>query len=192
MSIKSTSSYYKMKTLLPTLILCLLVLITNEAKSQFYAGASIGNSFINKNLTDLNGDDFKIDENSFGYKIFGGFGSKFIGGEGGYRDLGKVENEVNSISVQSKITGWDIAARGRLALGPVIAFAKAGAFFAKAKNEVGARSYEENSTNFLWGLGAGLKLGLIGLRIEYELLDIGSDSNLAQLTFGGTIHFGGK
>jgi len=177
---------------LPTFLTLLLLCVSSFAFSQFYAGASIGNSFINKDLTDLNGDDFKLDENSFGYKIFAGFGSKFVGGEGGYRDLGKVQSTINSTDLKSKITGWDIAARGKISLGPVIVFAKAGAFFAKAANDIGSFNYTENSTNFLWGLGAGLKLGIIGLRLEYESLDIGSDSNLAQLTFGGTIHFGGK
>ncbi len=87
----------------------LLVCTSLDSYSQFYFGASIGNSFINKDLTDLNGDDFKLDENSFGYKIFGGFGSKFI-----------------------------------------------------------------------------------GIRLEYEGLENGSDSNLSMLTLGGTIHLGGK
>jgi hypothetical protein len=32
-------------------------------------GGGIGNSFINKNITDLNGADFKIDENSFEEKL---------------------------------------------------------------------------------------------------------------------------
>lgn len=181
-----------MKKLVYFITLFSLVFVTNEARSQFYAGASIGNSFINKDLTDLNGDDFKIDENSFGYKIFAGFGSKFIGGEGGYRDLGKVKSESDNTSLTSKITGWDIAARGKVSLGPVIAFAKAGAFFGKSENDVGSYNYTVTSTNFLWGLGAGLKLGIIGLRLEYESLEMGSDSNLGQLTFGGTIHFGGK
>jgi len=180
-----------MKKLIYLFTLVTLVFIANEAKSQFYAGASIGNSFINKDLSDLNGDDFKIDENSFGYKIFAGFGSKFIGGEGGYRDLGKVQSTVNSIELKSKITGWDLAARGKVSLGPVIAFAKAGAFFGKSENDVGSYNYTDNSTNFLWGLGAGLKLGMLGLRLEYESLEMGSN-NLSQLTFGGTIHFGGK
>ena len=146
-----------MKKLSNLITLCSLVLFAHEASSQFYAGASVANSFVNKDLTDLNGDDFKIDENSVGYKIFAGYGSKFIGAEGGYRDFGKVKSESGSTTLESKITGWDLAARGRLALGPVIAFAKAGAFFGKAKNDVGNHSYTENSTNFLWGLGAGLK-----------------------------------
>lgn len=170
----------------------ILLFISVETFSQFYVGASIGNSFINKDITDLNGDDFKIDENSFGYKIFGGFGSKFIGGEGGYRSLGSIQTNIDNVDLQSKITGWDIAARGRISLGPVIAFAKAGAFFAKAESTIDQNSFTDNSTNFLWGLGVGFKVALLGLRLEYESLDMSSDSKLAMLTVGATLHFGGK
>ena len=132
-------------------ITIIFLFISADSYSQFYFGASIGNSFINKDLTDLNGDDFKIDENSFGYKIFGGFGSKFIGGEGGYRDLGTVSSSDGSVNLSSKITGWDVAARGRVSIGPVFVFAKAGAFFAKAKNEINQIERTVNSTS-----GSGL------------------------------------
>jgi len=176
---------------LTTILTIAMLCISVESFAQFYLGASLGNSFINKELTDLNGNDFKIDENEFGYKVFAGFGSKFIGGEGGYRDLGKVQTTYNSTSLQSKITGWDIAARGKLDIGPIFAFGKAGAFFAKAENQIGSSSSSKNSTNFLWGLGAGVKLGPLALRLEYESLDIGSDSNLAQLMFGAAFYFGG-
>ena len=168
-----------------------LLCISTESHAQFYMGGGIGNSFINKNLTDLNGDDFKIDENSFGYKVFAGFGKNFIGAEGGYRDLGKVKTSYNNISLQSKITGWDIAGRGKIDIGPLFAFAKAGAFFAKAENQVGSNHYTENTTNFLWGLGAGLKLGPLALRLEYESLEIDAENNLAQLMFSGALYFGG-
>jgi len=168
------------------------VCISIDVYPQFYVGASIGSSFVNKELTDLSGSDFKIDKNSFGYKIFAGYGKKFFGAEGGFRDLGKVKDESGLVNLSTKITGWDIAARGRVSLGPVLAFAKAGAFFAKSKNAIGIIEDTENSTNFLWGVGAGLKLGLIGIRLEYESLDLRSDSKLSMLTLGGTLHFGGK
>ncbi len=180
-----------MKKLILVLSIFLLYFST-ESHAQFYVGGGIGNSFINKTLTDLNGDDFKIDENSFGYKVFAGFGSKFIGGEGGYRDLGTVKTSYNSTSLQSKITGWDVAARGKLDIGPIFAFAKAGAFFAKAENQIGSNNSTENSTNFLWGLGAGIKLGPVALRLEYEALDIDSNNFLSQLMFGAAIYLGGS
>jgi len=168
-----------------------LLCISTESYAQFYMGGGIGNSFINKNLTDLDGGDFKIDENSFGYKVFAGFGKRFIGAEGGYRDLGKVKTTHNNIPLQSEITGWDVAARGKIDIGPLFAFAKAGAFFAKAENIIGSKTITDNSTNLLWGLGAGLKLGPLALRLEYESLDISSNNNLAQLMFSGAFYFGG-
>jgi len=39
-----------------------LLCFSIESHAQFYIGGGIGNSFINKTLTDLNGDDFKIDK----------------------------------------------------------------------------------------------------------------------------------
>ncbi len=169
----------------------LFVCASSEAYSQFYLGASVGNSFINKDLDDVSGDDFNIDENSFAYKIFGGFGIRFIGVEGGYRDLGEVKSEPGQTSLKSNISGWDVAAKGKLHLGPIMVFAKAGSFFAKYKNEVGTYSYKENSTNFLWGVGAGLQLRKIGLRLEYEGLGE-ENSKLSMLSFGGTLEVGGK
>lgn len=169
-----------------------LLCFSIESHAQFYIGGGIGNSFINKSLTDLSGDDFKIDENSFGYKVFAGFGSKFIGGEGGYRDLGKVQTSYNSTNLQTKTTGWDVAARGKIDIGPLFAFAKAGLFFAKAENQIGSQISIDNSTNFLWGLGAGLKLGPLGLRLEYESLDWDSENNLSQLMFSAAFYFGGS
>lgn len=171
--------------------LSLAICFSGELYSQFYLGGSVGNSFISNDLSDLNGDDFNIDENAFGYKIFGGFGIKFLGIEGGYRDLGEVKNESGQIILKSRITGWDVAAKGKIALGPIIAFGKAGAFFANYDNEAGTRSYSENSTNFLWGLGAGLQFGRIGIRAEYE--GMGNDSSgLGMLTGGVTFLFGGR
>ena len=168
-------------------LIIFLLCLSTETHAQFYIGGSIGNSFVNKSLTDLNGDDFKMDENSFGYKVFAGFGSNFLGVEGGYRDLGKVKTST-PINLQSKITGWDVTARGKLDIGPIFGFAKAGAFFGKAENQIGLINSTENSINFLWGLGAGLKLGRLAFRLEYESLDIGSDNNLAQLMFGATFY----
>ena len=109
-----------MKKSLFGLIIFLLCLST-ETHAQFYIGGGLGNSFINKTLSDVNGNDLKIDDNDFGYKVFGGFGRKFIGIEGGYRNLGKVKTST-PINLQSKITGWDVAARGKIDIGPVFAW----------------------------------------------------------------------
>jgi OOP family OmpA-OmpF porin len=172
-------------------VLSLFICSSSALYSQFYLGASAGNAFINKDLEDVNGSDFNVDENSFAYKIFGGFGIKFLGVEGGYRDLGEVKNESGQTALKSSITGWDVAAKGKLHLGPIVAFVKAGAFFANYKNEVDTRSYSENSTNFLWGLGAGLEFGRLGIRAEFEGMGE-ENSSLSMLSLGATFQFGGR
>jgi len=163
--------------------LALFIFASFGLQAQIYIGASVGNSFVNKNLEDVNGDDFTVDENAFAYKVYAGYSTKFLGIEGGYRDLGEAKRDVDLGKLRTKITGFDVAARGKVNLGPVFAFAKAGAFFAKYENEIGTYSYSENSTNFLWGLGAGLQLNRLGIRLEYE--GLGKESNsLSMLTAG--------
>lgn len=172
------------------LFVTFLFCISTESYSQFFVGGGIGNSFINKELKSINGQDFKIDGDAFGYKFFAGYGTKFFGGEGGYRNLGKLQTTINSVNIQAQISGWDVAARGKIDIGPLFGFAKAGAFFGKSEIEIGTLSYTSNSTNFLWGLGVGLNLGPLAIRVEYESLDISEDSNLAQLMFGASFYLG--
>ncbi len=169
-----------------------LTSVAHEATAQFYIGGSLGNSFIKTTVADNSAGSFTLENNDFGWKVFGGFGSRFLGAEGGYRELGKVQMDAGGQNIESKIGGWDVAAKGNINIGPVFIFAKAGAFFARAKNSIGTLSFTSNSTNFLWGVGGGLKLGMLGLRVEYESLDMSEDSNLAMLTFGAAIHIGGR
>lgn len=175
-------------------LLCITIILlcfSTKTYAQFYIGGSIGNSFINKTINDVGGSDLKIDGNDFGYKIYGGLGRKYFGIEGGYRVIGEIQTS-SPINLQSDVSGWDVAARGKLNIGPVFAFAKAGAFFSKSENQIGTVNSTENTTNFLWGLGAGFKLGRVALRIEYESLDIDSNNNIAQVMFGVAFYPGGK
>ncbi|WP_020533584.1 outer membrane beta-barrel protein [Flexithrix dorotheae] len=185
----------KIKLFFLTLCFSALFITDNLFAQGFYIGGSVGNSFRDKSIEDLGGNDFKVDKNTVGYKVFAGFGSGFLGLEGGYRDLGKVEGKQNAVNFETKSTGWDIAARGKLSLGPVLAFGKAGVFFGNYENTVHSAipvSNTETTSTFMWGLGAGVKLGLIGIRLEYESLDLSEDNKLSMLSLGGTIHLGAK
>mgnify|MGYP000047122174 CR=1 FL=1 len=169
----------------------LTVFVLGESKAQFYAGGSVGNSFVNTDLGDVSGESFKYDGNSFGWKVFAGVGMmKFLGIEGGYRDLGKLKNTEGRSTNYVKTKGGDIALRGTINIGPVAVFGKAGAFF--ANQSIDEVSWEDNNTNFLWGLGAGLNLGGFGLRLEYESLGMESSNSLSMLSIGASIQFGDK
>lgn len=174
------------------LLAVLLALALSPAAGQIYGGLSAGTAFINKTVYDPADVPFTLDKNAFSYRLFGGIGGKLLGAEGGFRHLGTVKDEQSQVSFQSKTTGWDVALRGRLAVGPVLGFAKAGVFFSQSENRVGSSSYQDNATTFMWGFGGGIKLGLIGFRLEYENLDMRSDSKISVLSFGITGHLGGK
>ena len=91
--------------------------------------------------------------------------------------------------LQTKINGWDLAARGRLKLRRVTAFGKAGIFFSKAQNIAGAARYDETSNSFLWGLGAEFNPRRFGLRLEFESLDLQETSKLFMISAAGTYEF---
>ena len=165
--------------------LALLILSPVSALAAFYGGAAIGNSWYNHDpeATDVQ----EISENSTGWKIFGGFTSESIFGlEGGYRDLGKVETDVVNLGAfDSKTTGWDVEALAHVKLSIFDIFGKAGAFFWNTE----VNSVEETGTSFLWGLGAGVTLGPIGLRLEWESMEVSTPDNLTMLSLGATLGF---
>jgi len=160
----------------------------------FYLGGSVGSSFINQTLSEtvdgIGINDFKIDQSNFAYKIFGGFRlNKFLALEGGYRNTGKAEDTFEGIPITSKTKGWDVEAVGVLDLEVIFAFAKAGAFFWNTENGLGEEINKVNKTGFLWGVGAGVKLGGISIRAEWESLGTDNPESLSMLTAGVTFGF---
>lgn len=178
-------------------LIVLLFLVFGQISAQdggFYLGGSVGSSFINQTLSEtvdgIGINDFKIDQSNFAYKIFGGFRlNKFLALEGGYRNTGKAEDAFEGIPITSKTKGWDVEAVGVLDLEVIFAFAKAGAFFWNTENSFGEAVNEENKTGFLWGVGAGVKLGGLAVRLEWESLGTDNPESLSMLTAGVTFGF---
>lgn len=181
-----------------TLLFCFLLplLFCTPALTQpFFVGGSVGNGFNNKNLGDLDGSDFKIKESNLAWKIFASTQWKFLGAEGGYRDFGKIEKETDNGKGVSRTRGGDAFAKGMVKIGILQVFGKAGAFFSRTKTELTNSAGEkitnekDRETAFAWGLGGGLQLGRLQLRIEYENFEI-SSGNLGMLSIGAAIGLG--
>src|SRR5574342_1151120 len=103
-----------MKIFIP-LCLFALTIISCRSYSQFYFGTGAGASIINKKV--FNGpSQYSLDGEDFAYRFFAGFDSWFLGLEGGYHNLGKINQQQGTAMLQTKINGWDLAARGRLKL----------------------------------------------------------------------------
>ncbi len=160
----------------------------------FYLGGSVGSSFINSTLEEtadgIGINDFKIDQNNFAYKLFGGIRlNKFLAFEGGYRNTGKAEDAFEEHTISSTTKGWDIEAVGVLDLEILFPFVKAGAFFWNTENSFGEEVNEVNKTGFLWGVGLGVKLGGLAIRAEWESLGTDDPESLSMLTAGVTFGF---
>ncbi len=155
-----------------------------------YLGGGVGTSFINHTLESTSFDDVKFDENNFAYKIYAGYrANKFLSVEGGYRNTGKAEDKTNEYTISTTTKGWDVEAVGTFDLEILFLFAKAGAFFWNTENVFGQEIYKENETGFLWGVGAGVKLGGLAVRLEWESLGTTNPESLSMITGGVTFGF---
>ncbi len=119
-----------------------------------------------------------------GYRL-----ADFLAIEGGYRDLGKVSPTEGTIALESKTTGWDVNGLGVFSISIVDLFAKAGAFFWKTEGKVGTLEASSKGTGFLWGLGAGVRLGTLGVRLEWESPEVDTPSDLSVVSATVTLGF---
>lgn len=182
------------------IILCAVLLFIGitDSNAQLLGtvGASVGNGFISHDLSDIDGEDFKIDENNVAWKVFAATNWKFLGLEGGYRDFGKVENNTDAGKATSSSRGGDIYATGTINFLKILsAFGKAGAYFGRTQTEfydaanVQVMDETERLTSFAWGLGAAVNLGMLHVRLEYENMHIDS-GNLGMLSLGVGVNLG--
>jgi OOP family OmpA-OmpF porin len=156
----------------------------------FYIGAGIGNTFFSSEIDDIVDEAQKIDENSTSWKIFGGIPlNNFLNIEGGYRNFGNLNANIQDVNVENKFYGWDVEALGRVQVSIIDIFAKAGVMFWTSEVSFLEFKSEDTGTDFLWGLGAGVHLGPIGVRLEYESLAVDSPDNLSMVSLSATLGF---
>lgn len=173
-----------------TAVIILGLAVSDSVADGPYVGAGIGNTYFSSEVRDALDQIKEIDDNSTSWKIFGGFrGPKFIGVEGGYRSFGEVSSSVSDQLFESKTTGWDIEALGRLEIAIVDIFAKAGVMFWSTDVTILGKGYDDSGTDFFWGLGAGVHLGPIGARLEWETVELDSPDNLSMVSISATLGF---
>ena len=177
------------------IVLSLLILLAAtsspvHAQKALYLGGGIGNSFIGAELKDATDLPYKLDENTFAWKVFAGYRlAPFLAVEGGYRDLGEISTTQGAVALESKTTGWDVNGLGVFTIAFVDLFGKAGAFFWKTDGKVDALEDNSKGTGFLWGLGAGVHLGTLGLRLEWENLEVENPAKLSVVSATLTLGF---
>ena len=170
----------------------IIILFTSSTFAQgLYLGAGIGNTFFSSEISDAVDQAREIDENSTAWKLFAGFNlSDFLNVEGGYRSFGTIESSISSNLFESKTTGWDVEALGRIQLIKIIdIFGKAGAMFWSQDVTFLGQDLGESGTDFFYGLGIGVHLGPIGARLEWESVAISGPDNLSMVSLSATFGF---
>ena len=170
------------------MFILLFTLTSTEFAQSLYLGASIGNTYFNTEIGDAINQAQEVSENSTAWKIFLGYPlNEFLNVEGGYRTFGTVN--VNGDFYESKISGFDVEALGRLKIAMINVFAKAGVMFWTEDYKLFEESFEETGNDFLWGVGVGVSLGSIGVRAEWESIAIGDPNSLSMVSLGATLGF---
>ena len=175
-----------MKVLCMSLLFALLVALPLMAEPQgLYLGGAVGQSFVKTEVTDIQDVDFKLDENDFAFKFLAGVRmGTILAFEGGYKHLGNVRNKMDEYTFESKTSGYDLCAAGNFYLGIVDIFAKAGAFWWDQENQLNGQKKSEGGTSFMWGLGATVRLGTLGVRAEWERFELEEFDRLSMLSVG--------
>ena len=167
----------------------LFVLVTTPVLAGgIYIGGGVGSASVQDTTATPQGNSF--DESDTAFKIFGGYRFDWlpivsISGEVGYRDLGKA----SAGPLEYKVDGFDYAALAGLGLGPVELFARLGGMqYDVEKNNAGAKSSFDGSAP-LYGVGARLTLFGIGVRAEYEVIDIDELDNVEMISVSAFYEF---
>ncbi|MGW8265425.1 MAG: outer membrane beta-barrel protein [Longimicrobiales bacterium] len=173
---------------LPVILTLALFFFASPVLAQgLYVGGGIGNTFFSSEFEDALDQIQKIDKNATAWKLFGGFSpNKFLGIEGGYRQFGTVK--AGSL-YESKTTAWDVEGLGLIRIAIIDIFGKAGAMFWSRDTQIGSSTSDTSATDFFWGLGAGIHLGPLGVRGEWESVVIGSPDNLSMVSLSVTLGF---
>jgi len=95
-----------------------------------------------------------------------------LGAEVGYRDLGEPESSNSGIQSSYRLKGLDYGVLAGVGLGPVDLFAKVGGMqYDLTKTHAGvSNSYD--GTAPIYGVGVWFSLFGIGVRAEYEVVDV--------------------
>jgi hypothetical protein len=155
---------------------------------DFYVGGGIGNTYLSSEFEDAPDQLQEIDENSTGWKLFGGFTpSRFIGIEGGYRNFGTAT--ARRLDFEAETTAWDIEALGRVRIAIIDLFGKAGGMFWSRDGKIGSVTLDDSGSDFFWGLGAGVRLGPLGVRAEWESVVMDDPDGLSMVSLSATLGF---
>ena len=152
-----------------------LASICAMADSGVYIGGGVGMAELKDSTGNPGGANFK--EQDTAWKGFIGYNLDAIpllklAGEVGYRDLGSPDGSAGGVPVSYKAHGIDYAVLAGIGLGPVDLMARLGGMSYKLEKNVGGIHNDYDGNAPLYGIGLWFTIAGIGVRAEYEKIDI--------------------
>lgn len=153
-----------------------------------YIGGGVGSARIEDSPANPQGITFK--ETDTAWKVFGGYRFDLLpivslSGEVGYRDLGKP----NTAAAEYKLTGFDYGALAGIGLGPVELFARVGGMKYDLDKTISGTKTSFDGNAPMYGVGARFSLFGLGVRAEYEMVDINKLDNVQMISVSAFYEF---
>lgn len=155
-----------------------LPVMSAHADSGIYVGAGAGVS----NMQDAPGNPGAapggtFNESGTATKAFVGYYFDWIplvkfAAEVGYRDLGKPSGTVAGVPVEYQASGFDYGVLAGLGLGPIDLFARVGGMNYDLTKTVGSVSNDYTGNAPVYGVGVWFTVFGLGVRAEYDVIDI--------------------
>ena len=156
------------------------------ADNGFYLGGSVGQANVEiDDIGGLNAGDFKGDDTAFKF-IAGIRPLDWLAVEASYVNFGEPDDTIMGTKVETEGDGISAFAVGFLAVGPVDLFAKAGLLTWDTKV---SGSFDEDGTDFAYGVGAQFRVWSLGVRAEYEKFEVDEIDDLNMFSVGVTFTF---
>ena len=177
------------------LILALSGTAAQAADNGFYLGAGVTQVKLDNVGVDFNTgslDDFDVDDTS--WKLIAGFRPiDHFAVELDYMDLGDENTSSGGATFSAKGKAYGAYAIGFLPVGPIDLYAKGGLvrWESDARFSGGPLDFrfDEDGTEFGYGVGVQARLGSLGARLEYEQFDVDHSDGVELLTLGVTWTF---
>lgn len=179
-------------TVLPGLILLFIAIAMPAHAGGLYIGGGIGTG----NIEDAGGnpDGTTFDESDAAWKAFVGYRFDLlpvvsVSAEAGYRNLGTPDTSVAGTPVEYRVSGLDYAALAGFGLGPVEVFGRLGGMAYDLKKSVAGLSRSFTGHAPVYGIGARMSLFGIGVRAEYEIIDIDMLDDVSMISVSAFYEF---
>lgn len=174
-----------------------LPLAAGAAESGLYVGVGSGQAEIHEESAAPGGPvDFTarnpLYRGFIGYRL-SGLRSPIpfldLAGEAGYVDYGRSSQTAQGQNVQLHLHGLFASALLIFPISIVDLYARGGVLNWYSYKNIGGASSDKSGSNALYGGGIGLRIGKIGLRSEYERVDVSDLKRVEAYTVSVVIQF---